>query len=198
MQIAAVLLAAGGSQRLGSPKQLASFRGKTLVASAASAAVESVCDPIIAVVGSRATLVSQALSALAVTVTYNPRWHEGVGSSIGFGIRAVRRRCDPQGVAILLADQPFLSSKVIDRVVAVFGSSGGMPAACGYGDTSGPPAVFPRECFEELAQLSGDRGAKVVLRRYGARVSVVPFEQGRIDIDTREDLANLTEGAIDV
>lgn len=182
-----MVLAAGGSRRLGSPKQLLSWQGRSLVRRAVDAALGAGCQPVYVVVGCRGPEVSAELSDADVVIVSNPAWEEGLSTSIAAGVRAATATAHPDALLLLLVDQPHVSAAVLECLLAAF--DGGI-AASRYGGTLGVPAVFGRHHFQALAHLSGDRGARSLLESAG--VCAVDFEAGVVDIDTPEDWRSLT------
>jgi molybdenum cofactor cytidylyltransferase len=195
-RVAAVLLAAGGSRRLGQPKQLVELDGRPLVRRAAQAALAAGCSPVLAVLGARAREVAAALAGLGVEAVPNEAHAEGIASSIRAGVAAAGRAtpaCD--GVLLLLVDQPRADAALLARLLARFAQGRGERiAACAYGGGLGAPAIFPRAQLPELAALRGDRGAKPLLEAARGRVLEVPFPGGALDVDTPDDLAALDGG----
>ena len=188
--IALILLAAGASARLGRPKQLLAYRGRSLLRHAAEAAVESVCRPVLVVLGAEAERMRPELDGLPVQIFENVDWAQGMASSLCAGLRAVPE--DAEGAVVILCDQPLLTGDVIDALVTACGESRAPVAASEYGGTLGVPALFGRALFPELAALTGAEGAKQVILRHAADAARVPFPGGLVDIDTPDDLANLT------
>jgi molybdenum cofactor cytidylyltransferase len=191
-RVAAVVLAAGASTRLGSPKQLIEFRGEPLVGRASRAASEAGASPVIVVLGADAANIAKALSALssAVTVT-NERWRDGLASSLATGIREAQRldaHCD--GVLITTADQPLIDGLALRRLLDAFDDGASLVAA-EYSGTIGVPAVIGREYFEVLLALEGDAGAGRWLRGKGDQVRRIPVAEAAMDIDTAPDAAML-------
>lgn len=182
MNPAAIVLAAGGSRRLGRPKQLLELQGEALVRRAARLCLESGFDPVLVVLGSSAAEVEAALAGLTVRCVANPDWPEGMATSIRAGLKAL-----PAGVgAVLLlpCDQPAVSADLLQRFRRAHAGSPGTTFASAYAGGAGIPALFPGSRFAELAGLRGDRGAKALLE--GAEL--IPFAEGAFDIDTEEDL----------
>ena len=188
-----ILLAAGGSTRLGQPKQLLPYRGRSLLRHAVEAAVASVCRPIVAVLGAQWERMQAELGGLPVRAVVNPDWEQGMASSIRAGFASLHND-DLDGVIIILCDQPLLTSTVIDALATAFEASRNPLAAAEYGETLGVPALFGRELFPELAALTGLEGAKRVILRHTAMAARVPFPGGLVDIDTVDDLTHLTPG----
>lgn len=187
----AVVLAAGGSRRLGTPKQLLRWHGVSLVGRAVAAAEASQCAAVYVVTGSHAELVAAELAETDAVLVENPAWEQGLSGSIAAGVRAAVADRDPAALLLMLVDQPHVSRALLDRLLAVF--EGGM-AACRYAGTLGVPAVFGREHFASLERLQGDRGARSLLESEGERVRTVSFDRGAVDIDTPEDWNAVEDG----
>jgi molybdenum cofactor cytidylyltransferase len=173
--IAAVVLAAGASSRLGSPKQLAVLRAETLLERAVRVAREAECWPVV-VLGASADLILERCSLDGVQVVVNEDWASGMGSSIGCGVRAVG---DADGVVVMTCDMPAVSSAHLRALIDC-----GEVAASGYAGRRGVPAYFPAAFFPELIKLRGDAGAKELLQQ----ARVVELVGGELDVDTAEEL----------
>ena len=188
--VAAVVLAAGGSARLGRPKQLVPIDGEPLVRRAARAALDAGCHPVLVVLGSQAQAVRAAVADLPVRYATNPRWADGVGGSIASGVRALAPG-SPAGCIVLPCDQPRLTAGLLATLIER--SRNGDPAAvaCRYGGTVGTPVLFTPGLFDRLAALTGDSGAKRVLRACSP-LEVIDFPGGELDIDTDADLRRAT------
>lgn len=182
---AAIVLAAGGSSRLGQPKQLLELDGRPLVRRAAEQAVAAGCDPVIVVVGAEAGAVEGALQESGARCVENRAWAEGMAGSIRCGVGALPE--DVDAALILLCDQPAVSTALLVRLRAAQRESGMPMVACAYGGTLGPPALFVRACFPALLGLEGDAGARSLLARARERVASVEFPDGALDVDTGED-----------
>ena len=124
-RIALILLAAGASTRLGRPKQLLGFRGRSLLRHAAETALASVCRPVVVVLGALADRLQTELTALPVTVALNPAWAEGMAKSIRAGLKEVSSKTPgPDAVVIMLCDQPLITAGMLDQLVSMHRSSG--------------------------------------------------------------------------
>ena len=177
--IPAIILAAGASRRLGRPKQLVLHQGETLLRRAVAAA--SACAPVVVVTGCGSEAMAAELAGLGVEVVFNPRWEEGMASSIRAGVKAL-----PPGVPgalFLVCDQPAVDAALVAKLLAAWK---GEPVACAYGGVRGIPAILPARVFPGLLALEGDRGARGFLQ--GEDVVEVPFEQGAWDVDEPGDL----------
>jgi len=183
MSIPAIILAAGASRRLGTPKQALLWEGEALLHRTARVALEAGFAPVLVVLGAAAEASLEALAGLNVEVVPNPEWEEGMGASIRAGMAAV-----PDGteaVLLLVCDQPALSQNLLNEIRRVHDQAPGRVVASTYAGTRGVPALFPRQRFPELRALSGDRGARGLL--LGEDILEVPFPGGEQDVDTPAD-----------
>jgi molybdenum cofactor cytidylyltransferase len=202
--IGAVILAAGGSTRLGQPKQLLTFRGETLVRRAVRAASEAGCDPVIVVVAgdlakpirSELDIRDSRISSSAALKNWvrpilveNAEWQRGLGTSIRCGIQEMRESTD--AVVLLTCDQPLVDGAVIAQLISMQEKSSKPIVASSYSNTLGVPALFDRSCFEALMALADDSGAKRLIANQINDVASIPFERGAFDIDTQEDFERL-------
>jgi molybdenum cofactor cytidylyltransferase len=193
MPVAAIVLAAGGSRRLGQPKQLLLLNGETLIARALRVTGEAGAAPVLTVLGAQNDLISSSIGASGAVVVLNEHWQQGISTSINAGIRALAEY-DPasQGVLLLGCDQPRLDVHHLGELIRVFHAQNGEAiAASTYGGIQGVPAIFPRIAFSGLLGLRGDRGARALIASPPCAVVTVPFEGGEIDIDLPQDLAQI-------
>jgi molybdenum cofactor cytidylyltransferase len=185
-RVGAVLLAAGGSSRMGVAKQLLPYRGRSLLRHAAETAVASPCRPVVVVLGAGADRAEEELAGLPVAVVRNPSWSGGIGTSIRAGIAAL---CDAEAALILLGDQPLVGPEALLALLERFGEGGSDLVASEYAGTLGVPALFARVWFPRLLGLADDEGAKRVILAAGAAVARVPCPAGALDVDTPGDYA---------
>jgi molybdenum cofactor cytidylyltransferase len=178
-----IVLAAGGSTRMGSPKQLLPIDGQSLLRRAATVAIQSGCQPVIVVLGHHADRMRAELVGLPVTAVENPDWPQGMGSSIRAGMAAVPTS-DVAGVVVTLCDQPHVDAQAIALLVETFRQTGRTVAAR-YADTVGVPAVFGPERFDALRSLDPAAGAKRLLT--GPDIVPVDLPSAAVDVDTPED-----------
>lgn len=189
----AVILAAGASRRFGSPKQLARYRGETLLARSVRLAQEARAGTVCVVLGYRAEAMRRALrqgrvSAGETNLVRNARWRDGMGRSLARGVRALDQGA--RAVLVCLADQPLLEAGDLARLVLAWRASPRSVVASRYDGKPGVPAIFPRSHFAALKSLSGDRGARVLLASSND-VLTVPMPLAAVDIDDPRDLSNL-------
>lgn len=194
-KIGAIILAAGGSARMGSPKQLLKFEGTTLIRRAASSAIESGCRPVIIVTGAASEDVRGELDGLDVLEIFNSEWQTGMASSIKASIGSVLTR-EPQidAVVVMLSDQPHVTAEVIKRLIDAYVTTSKPIVASSYGEDFGVPALFDKKHFDELYELEGDRGAKAIIKKHAGDAELVDFPEGVIDVDTPDDLRRLKSG----
>lgn len=195
-RVAALVLAAGGSTRMGSPKQLLCFEGEPLIRRALRTALASRCASALVVLGAHADLVGREIQDLQFIRVDNPSWQDGVGSSIRVGVETVSALQPPvDAVLITLADQPGVTAELLDRLVAASATAPAGLVACEYAGTIGVPALYARQHFDALRKLAGDRGGRALLAAYGDAVVRIPFAAAAIDLDTREDYARALKQA---
>jgi molybdenum cofactor cytidylyltransferase len=191
-----IVLAAGGSSRLGHPKQLLPYRGRTLLRHAAETALLSVCRPVVVVLGAQPDRLRPELSGLDVRVVDNPGWEAGMGSSIRAGLAALETASpDGAGLVLMLCDQPLVSAAALDALVQAHADTGSPFVASAYADTRGVPAFFSRALFPELRALPDAQGAKPLLARHAAETVALPLPMGVWDVDTEADYNRLFETA---
>ena len=184
---ALIILAAGASTRLGQPKQLLPFRGRSLLRHAAETALASVCRPVVVVLGAGAEQLRSELTALPVTVTLNPAWAEGMASSIRAGLGTVTSEAhEPDSVVIMLCDQPALTAKHLSSLLTVWREQPHRAVGSAYANIVGVPAVLPRSWFEHILTVQGDRGARARLREDPEVIWIDAPELAQ-DIDTAQD-----------
>lgn len=190
--ISAIILAAGGSTRLGRPKQAVVFQGETLLRRAVKTALAAAVDrPVIVVLGAGAEENRRDIADLPVQTVTNAAWAAGIGSSIRAGITCLREQNSARAVVLMTCDQPMVSFKLINALITAFEVGTRQMAAAHYGGLSGVPALFARGYFEALATLPDGEGAKRVLREHPKDVYAVPFPEGTMDIDTPSDMERL-------
>ena len=191
--IAAIVLAAGSSSRMGTPKQLLRLGRRTLLRRSVEEAMASAVRATFVVLGAEAARMREELGELPVTIVENLRWAEGLGSSIAAGVECVANQQPAFDAAVLMScDQPHVSAATINSLVAEQASSGKPMISCGYAGTIGIPALFPREFFAELQELPPERGAKELLLHHRDDLAVVTMETAAFDLDTPADYQTFT------
>jgi molybdenum cofactor cytidylyltransferase len=185
--LAAVILAAGASTRLGQPKALLNFRGQTLLLRTLRLA-QVVASELVVVVGAEAGSIASAIGDEPCRVVCNHDWESGMASSLRVGLAAL---ANPAGVLVMLIDQPLIEPGHLQQLQAVWTTCPELMVATGYTDGVGVPAIFPRSRLEALARGAGDSGARAMLRREASAVRQVECPEAALDIDTPADLERL-------
>lgn len=194
--VAAIILAAGRSTRMGGPnKLLAELNGKTLVRIVAEQAVASKATSITVVTGHQAAEVEKALAGLKVTFVHNPDFAAGLASSVKSGIAALP--ADADGAVVCLGDMPLIDTRLIDRLIEAFSPDRGSLIAVPVNEgRRGNPVLWSRRFFAELMTLDGDIGARHLIMKHAEAVVEVPVEGlgAFLDIDTPQALAEARRG----
>lgn len=192
MSVTAIVLAAGTSSRMGQPKQLLPFEGRSLVRRAAEAAVESQTRQTIVVTGAAREAVESELAGLAVMLVHNPDFAEGMSTSLRVGLNAVRP--DADAAVVLLADQPFVGAAVVDALIERYERDRAKVVRPRYGGQPGNPVLWDRALFDELTAQTGDQGGRALLQQHRAEIAWVDLPDPSIqtDVDTPEAYASLT------
>lgn len=190
--IAAVVLAAGASTRLGKPKQLIEVEGESLLRRTARLATEAGCAPVFVVLGCEVEQMRAELVGLDATAVVNQQWNEGMSSSLRCGMEALcAMETQPAGVLLLVCDQPRLTVEHLRKLLAEQGRRETRITASEYGGRMGVPGVFGVSFFGELLAVEGDRGAREVIQAHANAVRTVVWPDGAIDVDKPGDLADL-------
>jgi molybdenum cofactor cytidylyltransferase len=193
MSVAAIIVAAGSSSRLGRPKQLVMIGEEPMLQRAIRCAQEAGASPVFVVLGAHRELIQNAIDFGAANVVVNEDWEEGLASSIRTGVKAVQSEAPAaEGMLLMTCDQPRVTTMHLHRLIQMSYAQWQPTAiASTYEETPGIPAIFPRQALRDLLALRGDKGARVLLAKPPWPVIVVPLEGGEIDIDRPEDLAQL-------
>jgi len=207
VKIAAIVLAAGASTRMGSPKQLLMVNGRTMLDRAIAAVSALPVIGVTVVLGANSSLIERALKSVprrnterspgctpgasAVAVVINSDWSDGMGGSIRTGVAAaLADHSDLDGILITLCDQLCVDAPALSRLLDHFRPEKTAVAA-GYAGTVGVPAVFGRSAFESLLNLKSSGGAKPILSR--SDIIVVQIPEAEIDVDTPDDFSKIAK-----
>lgn len=195
LDICAIILAAGSSERLGVPKQLLPYRDTTLLGHTIRCVMASKCSEVIVVLGAHAPSIHDSIFELPVHPVQNKYWRSGIASSIRTGLEEMEViNNNTRAALFLVCDQPFLTAKVIDSLIDLF-LSGYTITASDYDGILGVPALFEKQYFPELKMLSNDSGAKKILHNRAEKIGAVLFPQGGIDVDRPGDLPDNLESS---
>ena len=192
-KVAAVVLAAGGSTRMGTPKQLLMVRGRPMVRRVSETVCAIGLEQVVVVVGAHRDAVMEALDGLAVTVVVNDDWFCGLSSSLRAGIGALRPEI--QAALFVLADQPALTPELLSTLVDRYSATGAPIVAPVHKGKRGNPVLFDRALFPELMAVEGDRGGRVLLLRHEQELEMVETNDPAVlmDVDSWQDYERLAE-----
>jgi molybdenum cofactor cytidylyltransferase len=188
--VAVVILAAGKASRMGeggAHKLLAEFDGEPLVRRAAKTALATNAAPVVVVTGHRQSEIVAALSGLDVTAVENPDYASGMASSLVSGFSAAPARYS-DGVLVMLADMPGVTTADLNLLIAAFRSASGraIVRAVSLGKR-GNPVILPRMLGDAVMRLEGDVGARHIIETSGLPVIDVDIgEAAHLDVDTPE------------
>lgn len=177
---------------MGQPKQLLKYKGATLVRRAASMLTNSIYSPVAVVIGAEAEAVAAEIDDMPVHAVVNDSWAEGMSSSIIAGLRKLLElEPDLDGVLICLCDQPKITIEQIDRFAETFSKTRPEIIASAYDGVVGVPGLLPRELFGELLNLTGDTGARQIIR--DRDVISIEIPEAALDVDTEEDAVGIED-----
>ncbi|MBI5768486.1 MAG: nucleotidyltransferase family protein [Verrucomicrobia bacterium] len=190
LRFGAVILAAGNSTRMGTPKQLLPVAGQPLLLRAVSATLAAPVWPVVVVLGAHAEKIRPLLARQTVLIAENPAWPEGMASSLRVGIATLQQFSrELDGALVALCDQPAFSADAIAQLIAAQRTTGRSIVAARYGGRQGAPALFLHEHFPALTALTGEEGARALLNGDAARVTAVDLPALATDLDTPADYA---------
>ncbi len=185
-RVAAVVLAAGSSTRMGRNKLLLELGGETLVRRVVRAAAGAGVDEVVVVLGHEESRVRAELAGVPCTLVVNPDHGQGAGTSVHAGVRHVAASVD--ALVVVLADMPFVTAAMIATLVERYRESRPPLVVSRYGDVQAPPTLYDRSLFDELLRIPAARGAKEVAGRHERQAVVVAWPaQALRDIDVPED-----------
>jgi molybdenum cofactor cytidylyltransferase len=187
-----VILAAGQSKRLGTPKQLLELDGEPVLRHVVRNATGSALNQVILVLGFQAAEIIDAVGEWGQNLVINPDYASGQSSSLRLGLSVV----DPEAEAVLflLGDQPQVTAEIIDSVIDAFRKRCGRIVMPSYRGTPSNPVLFAREFFPELARVTGDEGARSVVDKHREKVFAVKIDADPpLDVDTEEDFRALAK-----
>ncbi|GAB4042498.1 nucleotidyltransferase family protein [Spirosoma jeollabukense] len=195
MSIATIILAAGGSTRLGGqPKQLLIQDGQPLIRRIVEASLSIQAGPVIAVLGANEDLVRQEINDFQLLTVVNPDWREGLASSLRVGLRMLSDQ-PIDAFLIVLTDQPYVTADLLQQIITTQQKTGRGIVACRYGESGhlGVPALFDIRYKSEFLHLTGDVGARKLIQQYRNDCAEVSFPLAAVDLDTWEDVKRWRE-----
>jgi molybdenum cofactor cytidylyltransferase len=184
-KIAGLIIAAGGSSRLDSPKQLLKWGDTYLINHCIGVVTQAEIHSITVVLGSRTEEIRAVLPLSGIDILVNSRWQAGMSTSIKCGLNALPDDID--GTFIFLSDQPFITPELLRAIISKFNESDGQITAPRVKGQQCNPVLFKRSFFPELMTISGDRGAKSLLGKHAVTWLDWPDDKLLLDIDSAED-----------
>lgn len=188
-KVGIVILAAGESKRMGTAKQLLPIFGVQMLKYLILQAFETNCHPITVVVGANKDKIVPLLKDMPIVIIDNPNWKKGMGDSIKMGmIGSYMASKEIEGLLIMTSDMPYVNAETINKMIdlAVQNEDKSIVASK-YDKTVGVPVLFKKEKFELLLDLKGNIGARDILKKHKSDIVIHEFENGKIDLDTKED-----------
>jgi len=188
--IAAVVLAAGRSTRMGTPKLLLTVSGRSVLRHVVDHVRASRCGEIVVVVGEAADRMAEEVRLAGVRVVVNDRYREGMGTSLAAGVSTLSPECD--AAVVLLGDQPCVTAGVINALIDAYRRTRKPIVASRYGDVTGAPTLIGAALFNEARRLGGDVGGRFLIQQHPDLVEEVQVSpSAAVDVDTPEEFARL-------
>lgn len=191
--ISIIILAAGASKRMKTPKQLLKWGNSTLLIHAIETALNSHVKDVIVVLGANFELIKKDIEQLPITILNNKNWELGLGKSLAFGVDyLIKSKPDTEACLVTLADQPLIDATFINDLIDVYKENKQTIMATSYNDKkTGVPVIFDKTYFEELSLLNDDKGAKHILEKYKSEVKTLKPELENVDLDLKADYDKL-------
>ncbi len=186
--IGIIILAAGASRRMGTPKQLLKIDNQTLIERAIALTQTIDNQQTVVVLGANAKKISPYISKQEkVNVLINENWQQGMGTTLKVGIEFFLKQAENfAAIIVMVCDQPYLSSKTLQALITRYHQTEANIVATTYNDIKGVPALFSSQLFDKLLDLNKDEGARKIIKRYKGKIDVVDFPEGIYDLDTPE------------
>tara|TARA_R110002049_G_scaffold86767_3_gene220319 strand:+ start:3626 stop:4222 length:597 start_codon:yes stop_codon:yes gene_type:complete len=194
--IAVLVLAAGKSSRMNTPKQLVKIGVNFLLETVLSKAKTINTSNVYCVLGANSDIIRKEISSSDVHFIYNKNYNKGLSASIVNGVEEIKlKNKNYDAIFILLGDQPALEKEYLIDMITLFSKDETKIIASNYGNKLGVPAIFPKTYFSELTKLSGDFGAKDILNK-SKNVIFLDKQTNFIDIDTEKDLQDFKDSIL--
>ena len=192
-KIAVVILAAGASKRMGTPKQLLNWGEESLISQTIKKALELKTQEIVVVLGANYKLIKSEIQHFPITILNNADWELGLGKSIAVSVNYLLKKTPIiDGVLIKLTDQPFITVEYLNELISNFSTKTHPIVATSYINKKvGVPAVFDKEYFEKLSYLDDDFGARDIIRANDSFIKVLTPPIKNVDLDSKEDYEKL-------
>jgi molybdenum cofactor cytidylyltransferase len=190
--VAIIILAAGVSKRLGRPKQLELYKGKSLLQHTIDTAIATNVKSIMVVLGARYELIQSHITHNDLIILKNENWEQGMSTSIVCGLTYITDNSpNVDKVIFMVCDQPYVNTTLLNDLIQKNQDTKMPIIASEYLDIKGTPALFDKEIFHSLMKLEGEGGAGKIIKQYTHMVASVPFEKGEVDVDREGDLEGL-------
>jgi len=191
-KLAIIILAAGASSRLGQSKQLVNINGECLLERQSNLAL-SISKNVYCVLGSAAERHRQVIANKSIKIVVNEQWQQGMSTSIAAGIRVLPDHID--AAMIILVDQWRLTTAHVEKITEQWLSAPNNIIAARKSpfksEQIGPPVIFPKTYFSQLMKLTGEFGAKPVLKKYQKNIKSIEISAAFVDLDTPKQLAEM-------
>ncbi len=185
-KIGIIILAAGVSRRMGTPKQLLKVGKETLLEKAIGVAQKLDNKEILVVLGANAEKIQSALDDKNdMTIIINEEWQKGMGTTLRKGVNYFLEQKELyKALIVMVCDQPYLTTKKLEELIELHKKTKAAIIATEYEGIKGVPALFSSKLFSKLATLNEDEGARKIIKRYKGVVKTVDFPKGKYDLDT--------------
>lgn len=189
-----VILAAGGSVRLGSPKQLLQYQQQSFIKNIVDTSLKIANALVVVVVGAQKDSMLQELNNYTVNIVINEDWSKGMSTSIKIGLaESIALNPLMEACIFVVCDQPFINLQLLQTLITTYEHSEKGIIACVYDDVTGTPVLFNKKYFADFKLLENEEGAKKLLIVNNKDLEIIPFIHGEIDIDTKEDYKKLID-----
>ncbi len=182
------ILAAGRSSRFGTNKLLQRWRGRPLLSYVLDSAIRTCPEQVFVVTGADESMITPICAEFAVETVFNPDFASGIGTSIAAAARGCEANAD--GMLLLLGDQPLVTATHLEELIELWDGNPDRICATRFSNTLGPPVLFGSAYFQQLAQMTGDRGARELIAN-SDQVVAADFAAAAIDIDELDDISRL-------
>ena len=187
--IAVVILAAGASKRMGTPKQLLKWGSTTLLEHTINTVLDLQTKEVVVVLGANYEVIESKINHHPITILKNEDWEVGLVKSLAFGVEYIKdSKHKFDACLVTLADQPFITSAFLNELIEAYQPKQNQIIATSYNDEkTGVPVIFDASYFEELIKLNDDSGAKHMLKKHKSFVKTFKPEIDNVDLDTKSD-----------
>lgn len=192
-ETAILILAAGESRRMGRPKQTLPVGDQTLLQTVISECLTTKIGPVFLVTGAYQQEVQESIQPEEITTVHNSDWKEGMGRSLARGVEEIAQLSHIDNILLVLGDQYQLTADSLIKFIDSFHSSEKSIGISVFAGGSGPPAIFSRHWFSQLMNLTGDEGARPLVKANQTEVLRISLPEAAADLDTPEDFERLSQ-----